>query len=124
MVLVPFFKEAWGKAKFLHVVRDGRDIAFSGNQTPVTKFYADVFPKGSRESGLKEPSLKGIALWNRWNLGVHEWAATEKQKGASGIDYLLLHTEDLMDPDAKVLTVASVLGTLPKASSSREKMLL
>jgi hypothetical protein len=25
--------------KFLHVTRDGRDIAFSGNQSPVTKFY-------------------------------------------------------------------------------------
>lgn len=103
MVLVPFFEEAWGKAKFLHVVRDGRDIAFSGNQTPVEKFYEDMFPKGSRELGFKEPSLKGIALWDRWNVGVHEWAAGRKEKGASGMDYLLLHAEDLIDPAAKVL---------------------
>lgn len=104
MVLVPFFEEAWGKAKFLHVVRDGRDIAFSGNQTPVTKFYEDVFPKGSRESGFKEPSVKAIAMWNSWNLGVHQWAASQKEKGAAGMDYLLLHAEDLIDPAAKVQT--------------------
>ena len=40
MLLVPFLKEmAPGGLKFLHVVRDGRDIAFSGNKTPVSKFY-------------------------------------------------------------------------------------
>lgn len=106
MVLVPFFKEAWGKAKFLHVVRDGRDIAFSGNQTPVEKFYADVFPKGSRESGLKEDALKAMALWDNWNSGVYQWAASEKEKekGDPGMDYLLLHAEDLIDPNAKVVT--------------------
>lgn len=103
MVLVPFFEEAWGKAKFLHVVRDGRDIAFSGNQTPVEKFYEDMFPKGSRETGLQEPSLRAIALWDRWNVGVYEWAASRKEKGVSGgVDYLLLHAEDLIDPAAKV----------------------
>lgn len=108
MVLVPFFEEAWGKGKFLHVVRDGRDIAFSGNQTPVDKFYADTFPKGSRELRLREPSLKAIALWDRWNVGVYEWAAGRKESGASsGMDYLLLHAEDLIDPAAKVCVLSA-----------------
>ena len=105
MMLVPFFEEAWGKAKFLHVVRDGRDIAFSGNQTPVEKYYAETFPGGSGvEAGLKEPALKAIALWDSWNVGVYEWAAAHKEEwgGAGGMDYLLLHVEDLIDPAAKV----------------------
>lgn len=110
MVLVPFFEEAWGNAKFLHVVRDGRDIAFSGNQTPVEKFYTDMFPRGSRELGFKEPSLKAVALWDRWNVGVYEWAASRKEKGVSGMDYLLLHAEDLIDPAAKVLPRCAVCG--------------
>jgi len=41
MLLVPMFREIWGRMKFIHVVRDGRDIAFSGNQSPVKKFYED-----------------------------------------------------------------------------------
>ncbi|CBN77427.1 conserved unknown protein [Ectocarpus siliculosus] len=108
MVLVPFFEEAWGKAKFLHVVRDGRDIAFSGNQTPVEKFYADMFPEGTRESGFKEPSVKAMALWNSWNVGVHHWAASRKERGATGLDYLLLHAEDLIDPEAKFAAIKDV----------------
>ena len=47
MCLVPFFHRAYatnaGGMKFLQVVRDGRDIAFSGNQSPVTKFYKANF---------------------------------------------------------------------------------
>jgi hypothetical protein len=41
MLLLPIFSEAWNGVgiKFLHVTRDGRDIAFSGNQSPVRKFY-------------------------------------------------------------------------------------
>lgn len=102
MLLVPFFAEAWGKAKFLHVVRDGRDIAFSGNQTPVAKFYQETFPKGTREGKLEKPPLQAITMWNTWNVGLYQWAASELEKGATGLDYLLLHTEDLIDPDAKV----------------------
>lgn len=105
MLLVPFFEEAWGKAKFLHVVRDGRDIAFSGNQTPVSKFFEDTFPTGSRARGLRDPPLQAIAMWNTWNVGLYDWAAEREKRGAAaGMDYLLLHTEDLIDPAAKVLT--------------------
>ncbi|CAN0318443.1 unnamed protein product, partial [Hapterophycus canaliculatus] len=108
MVLVPFFEEAWGRAKFLHVVRDGRDIAFSGNQTPVDKFFKDMFPEGTRESGLEEPSVKAMAMWNSWNVGVHHWASSQKQRGVTGVDYLLLHAEDLLDPAAKFAAVKDV----------------
>lgn len=102
MILVPFFAEAWGKVKFLHVVRDGRDIAFSGNQTPVEKFYGDTFPTGSRARDLTESSLKAISMWDTWNVGLYEWAANREYNGEQGLDYLLLHTEDLIDPAAKV----------------------
>lgn len=103
MLLVPFFAEAWGEAKFLHVVRDGRDIAFSGNQTPVTKFYGNTFPLGSRAHNLEGAPLKAIAMWNSWNVGLYDWAERNEDRGQAGLDYLLLHTEDLIDPAAKVL---------------------
>lgn len=108
MLLVPFFQEAWGQAKFLHVVRDGRDIAFSGNQTPVEKFFEDTFPKGSRERRLSEPPLMAIRMWSVWNSGLYSWATAKRRgspaRGGDGahLDYLLLHVEDLIDPRAKV----------------------
>jgi hypothetical protein len=49
MLLVPFLALAYQREafKFLHVVRDGRDIAFSGNQSPVNKFYRDSYANGA-----------------------------------------------------------------------------
>lgn len=102
MTLVPFFEQAWGQAKFLHVVRDGRDIAFSGNQTPIEKFYKHTFAPGTREGDLKEPELKAIKMWNVWNAGLYQWAAKRNTAGHVKVDYLLLHVEDLIDPAAKV----------------------
>lgn len=110
MLLVPFFQEAWGQVKFLHVVRDGRDIAFSGNQSPVKKFFDDTFPVSSRERGLGSAALMAIRLWSVWNSGLYMWAAAKRKGGrVSGpegqADYLLLHVEDLIDPGAKVISL-------------------
>ena len=38
MTLLPFFAHAVPKVMFLHVLRDGRDIAFSHNQVSVFSF--------------------------------------------------------------------------------------
>lgn len=103
MILVPFFQDEWGRVKFLHVVRDGRDIAFSGNQTPVTKFYEHTFPDGSRERKLEGAPLKAIRMWSSWNIGLYEWASGQEAGSATHVDYLLLHAEDLMDPASKVM---------------------
>ncbi|CAM9637138.1 unnamed protein product [Choristocarpus tenellus] len=112
MILVPFFTEAWGNEgfKFLHVVRDGRDLAFSGNQTPVEKFFDTTFSNQGKD--LEAP-LKAIRLWNKWNTGLYEWAK-QKQVHGTGLDYLLLHTEDLLDPEhnfAAVKDVAEFVGS-------------
>src|SRR5262249_10334108 len=38
--LLPFFHEAFPNVRFLHVVRDGRDMAYSGNQNQLRKHGA------------------------------------------------------------------------------------
>ena len=64
MCLVPFFHRAYstnaGGMKFLQVVRDGRDIAFSGNQSPVTKFYKANFDP--QQVG-REPAELGLYVY-------------------------------------------------------------
>ena len=39
LLLFPWWAHLLPKVKLLHVVRDGRDIAFSHNQSPVQKYY-------------------------------------------------------------------------------------
>ncbi|CAM9164463.1 unnamed protein product [Discosporangium mesarthrocarpum] len=121
MMLVPFFAEAWGQHgfKFVHVVRDGRDIAFSGNQTPVGKYFTNTFPgKGQTPSELDTP-LKAIKLWDKWNADLYEWARHNRGRLA-GLDYLLLHTEDLLDPDAKFAAVKDVADFVGSPLSDNE----
>jgi hypothetical protein len=61
MLLVPFLREIYSRDgfKFLQVVRDGRDIAFSGNQSPVTKFYKDTFSQEDYNKWDRFPEVGG-----------------------------------------------------------------
>ena len=107
-----------GGLKFVHVVRDGRDIAFSGNQSPVQKVYKASFADAGAharawahfpEHGI---NLQAMALWADWNGALLRWARrhgapyapdtaaryapTPARGDASGLEYLVLHTEDLV----------------------------
>ena len=75
--------------KFLHVLRDGRDIALSKNQGPVDKFYDKMYSKVEtdpekvkaakkigKELGTKDTrsiGSKAIRLWSDWNVQVSEY---------------------------------------------------
>jgi len=117
MLLVPMFNHLWERMKFIHVVRDGRDIAFSGNQSPVKKFYTDSFVNGQEEydkwTGSMEP-VRPLQLWNDWNADLYDWER-ERVKSDPGFDFLVLRTEDLLDVDTKykvLLEVGDFVGTI------------
>lgn len=103
MTLVPYIVALEPRVMFLHVLRDGRDIAFSANQGPVTKFYEPMY----RERPSSAP-LSGIKLWSDWNSQLHHWARDVASSPAAfyaasgsqgtGFGYLALHSEDLVDP--------------------------
>lgn len=125
MLLLPILREVFGTVKFLHVVRDGRDIALSANQSPVKKFYNFYYKDYiERRRKLKrlagEESLENIfamQLWNDWNTEVGEWARTH----ADGLsfDYMVMRTEDLVDPKHKLdslLHLATFVGLRPSPS--------
>ncbi len=65
--LLPFFAEIEPGFRFMHVIRDGRDIAFSSNQSPVRKFYSLLFPGRS-----EPPPSKAVRLWRDINTQVHQ----------------------------------------------------
>jgi hypothetical protein len=123
MTLVPWWLEVAEKVMFLHVLRDGRDIAFSANQGPVNKFYAPMYGQRTKKLQVQVPTgampAKAIKLWADWNNGLRTWAEDRLQTPGAGagsgagrqFDYLPMHIEDLVDAsDAVRLNAISRLA--------------
>ncbi len=83
--LLPFFHRHLPALRFLHVVRDGRDMALSTNQNQLRK-HGDAVPI---PDGLAAP-VRSIALWSWINLRAARYG--EEQLGAR---YLRVRFEDL-----------------------------
>jgi hypothetical protein len=112
MLLLPLLQHVFGRGpnqiiKFLHVVRDGRDIALSRNKSPVVKFY-DAFYGNKRASARRAQlaaeiidivnntsnhstssrvrnqtaidTILSMQLWNDWNTQALHW---ERQHSSS-----------------------------------------
>ena len=113
MNLLPFILAAFPRAQILHVVRDGRDMAFSHNHAPLKKYATSLVssaPANPAPSVQTSPSLiseaqsatlravefqaldeaeKQISLWNLQNLAVAEWGR------ANPASYQWIRIEDL-----------------------------
>lgn len=112
MTLAPYWAHLAPKFKLLHVLRDGRDIAFSANQGPVQKFYHDMYGGGAGAgvaAQRTDPRVKAIQLWSDWNTQLRKWSeehasALAGHGGGEGksFSYLSFHTEDLVSSDVQV----------------------
>jgi Sulfotransferase family len=101
--LVSFLADALPGLRFLHVVRDGRDMAFSKNQNQPRK-HADAF-LGSESEDPAAPR-RSIQLWNAVNL-----KAADAAEAGLGERYLRIRYEDLCaDPVPIAGRVLSFLG--------------
>jgi hypothetical protein len=94
--LVPFLHSCLPDLRFLHVVRDGRDIAFSSNQQQLMKHGSAALER--RVSWRR--SVRSIALWSRVNL-----MAAEYGERVLGSRYLLVRFEDLCADPARVVEI-------------------
>jgi len=103
MYLLPFWRELFPGLRFLHVVRDGRDMAFSSNQNQLLKHGNAML--GPPLPGHSQ-AVRSIALWSRANTLVATYAARHLQGR-----YLRIRFEDLCaDPVATVATVLTFFG--------------
>jgi hypothetical protein len=100
--LISFLARALPGLRFVHVVRDGRDLAFSKNQNQPRK-HADAF-LGSESEDPAAPA-RSIELWNAVNLKAAD--AGEAQLGER---YLRIRYEDLCAEPEPV--IARLLGFL------------
>ena len=85
--LLRFWNEAMPDLRFLHFLRDGRDMAFSENQNQLNWHGRAVLGDELRKA--KTP-VRSIALWNRVNL-----AAADYGERVLGPRYLRVRFEDL-----------------------------
>lgn len=101
--LLPFFDEVLPAFRFVHFVRDGRDMAFSNNQNQLIKHGEAVLGSSGRE--LSKP-LRSIALWNHVNVRAADYG-----ESAMGDRYLCLRFEDLCsDPAGTARRLYSFFG--------------
>jgi len=63
--LLPFFHERFPALRFLHVLRDGRDMAYSPNQNQLTRHGQTLLQPA--EAAWPQP-VRSAALWSRLNL--------------------------------------------------------
>ena len=99
--LLPFLDAELPGLRFLHVIRDGRDMAFSENQVQLRKHGDAVLGR------TDEPmALRSIALWRQVNLQAADFGEREL-----GDRYLRLRFEDLCaEPSARVAEVLRFFG--------------
>jgi hypothetical protein len=119
MLLLPFFRHRIPAFKFLHVVRDGRDVAFSDNHSPVDKFYQRYFEDAlARDRAMLHQDfgfhtrnrIKAMQLWNDWNKQIYEYelSATDGRT----LDVLVMRSEDLLyHKYESLLKIADFVGS-------------
>jgi hypothetical protein len=88
--LLPFLQAQFPELKFVHVLRDGRDMAFSKNQNQLRKHGAQVM--NSRERWLNPEPVRSIFLWARVNLQAAEFGEAHLTN-----NYLRIRFEDLCE---------------------------
>jgi hypothetical protein len=119
MLLLPFFQRQLPSFKFIHIVRDGRDVAFSENHSPVDKFY-NVYKSNpdqeerallDQDFGFDARSrIKAMQLWNAWNKEVYEYGRTHAD--GKTFDVLVMRSEDLLDNKYEsLLKLADFVGS-------------
>lgn len=101
--LLPFFHAIYPEMKFIHVLRDGRDMAFSRNQNQLRKHGRRLL--SWRERWFAPRALRSILLWDRVNGRAADYAREQL-----GGNYLLVRFENLCL--APVETTAAVLKFL------------
>ncbi len=106
MLMLPFLDASFSALKFVHVVRDGRDMAYSSNQNQPREHGEALL--GTDYEGLPKP-LFAIAFWSQANR-----VAARYGEEVMGDRYLRLRYEDLcLDPRAAVERLADFLEVTP-----------
>jgi sulfotransferase family protein len=110
MYILPIIAAACPGMSFLHLVRDGRDMALSDNQNQPNKHYEALF--GEAYEGAAPESA--IRLWAAANSQVADWGEREL-----GNRYMRIRFEDLCAAPGAVMSDALIKSGMEPAPASR-----
>jgi hypothetical protein len=108
---LPFFHAQFPALKYIHVLRDGRDMAFSKNQNQLRKNGKAILTL--KERWLLPLPVRSLLLWDRVNLKAADFGET-----VLGENYLSIRFEDLCQEPVK--TVERILRFLNVDADAEE----
>jgi hypothetical protein len=115
MFVLPILHEIYPQLRFIHVLRDGRDMAFSSNQNQPQQHYAALFG-GAPIAITFEDALR---FWAEANCDVSSWGLNNL-----GDRYLVLRLEDMCDqPETQIGRLLQWLG-LPDRNATALRALV
>lgn len=101
--LLPFFHQRFPAMRFVHVVRDGRDMAFSTNQNQLNKHGHTLLSPHEAQEPL---AVRSMLLWSRLNLLAADYGAQHLRS-----QYHRLRFEDLCrQPTETIAALFDFLG--------------
>ncbi|GKY94600.1 hypothetical protein MPSEU_000425500 [Mayamaea pseudoterrestris] len=122
MLLLPVLRHSFGPIKFIHVVRDGRDVSFSRNQSPVKKFYNQFYPDFRSKRTLYDNKLynevMAMELWNDWNMQALDWERNHND--GKTFDYLIMRSEDMIDPQTRYQSLTQLADFVGSPKTPQE----
>jgi len=101
--LLSFLCGQFPDLKFIHIIRDGRDMALSGNQNQLNKHGAAVLRWPERL--FRSRAERSILLWERVNLHAAEFGESKLNQ-----NYLRVRFEDLCEKPVE--TTAHIINFL------------
>jgi len=96
LFFISYFKSLFNEMKFIHVVRDGRDMVFSQNHRQPRELFDVFFDRAWSQSTVFEDAAR---FWNETNL-----ISNEIGKKLLNDRYLLIRLEDLCFDKYNTLT--------------------
>lgn len=114
LLMLPFWRQAFPDAPFIHMVRNGLDMAFSSDGNQVRMFADLVLPPDER---TLEGPLRAMAYWRTANLRAAPSGPARRDD-----TYALLRFEDLCArPGETIAALAHFLGvTIDSGAAARE----
>lgn len=110
MYILPIVLAACPGLRFLHLVRDGRDMALSDNQNQPNKHYDALF--GEAYTG--ESPENAIRLWASANSQVADWGEREL-----GSRYMRVRFEELCATPRETLVPVLIAGGFDAAAAEK-----
>lgn len=113
--MLPFLDALYPDFTFVHVIRDGRDMALSKNKNQPLKHFYTAFPESTLSADSPEAA---IMMWAKVNHEAAAWCAEQEKK------HTRIHYEALCaDPETEIKKMLFSLQLSDRAISEAKKMI-